>query len=179
MRQSGLTLLEMVVTLAVLAILLTIAIPSFSAVMYTSRLSSATNDLVAALHLVRSEAIKRNGRAVLCKSSNGLACSASGTWEQGWMVFHDANNNAAQDAGETLIRAQAALPEGLRLTGNSPVSRYISYTPSGTAKFISGAFQAGTLTLCQQSASRVEGRQIVISRTGRPRTQKVSLAACP
>lgn len=166
-------------TLAVLAILLTIAIPGFGAMIYSSRLSSTTNDMVAALYLVRSEAIKRNGRAVLCKSANGLICSASGGWDQGWVAFHDANNNAALDGGETLIRMQAALPQGLRLTGNSPISRYVSYTPGGATKLLSGAFQAGTFTLCQESATSVEGRQIIISSTGRPRTKKVSLSACP
>ena len=166
-------------TLAVLAILLTIAIPGFGAMIYSSRLSSTTNDMVAALYLVRSEAIKRNGRAVLCKSANGLTCSASGGWDQGWVAFYDANNNAALDAGETLIRMQAALPQCLRLTGNSPVSRYISYAPGGATRLLSGAFQAGTLTLCQESATSVEGRQIIISSTGRPRTKKVSLSACP
>ncbi len=179
MNQSGLTLLELVVTLAVLAIMLTIAIPGFTAIIHASRLSTATNDMVAALHLARSEAIKRNGRAVLCKSADGLACSASGGWDQGWMVFHDANNNAALDAGETSIRTQSALPNGLRLTGNSPVSHYISYAPTGATKQSSGALQMGTLTLCQESTSSVEGRQIIISRTGRPRTKKVSLSACP
>lgn len=179
MNQSGLTLLELVVTLAVLAIMLTIAIPGFTAIIHASRLSTATNDMVAALHLARSEAIKRNSRAVLCKSADGLACSASGGWDQGWVAFHDANNNAVLDADETPIRVQAALPNGLRLSGNSPVSRYISYAPTGSAKLLSGAFQAGTLTLCRESASSVEGRQIIISSTGRPRTKKVSLSACP
>lgn len=178
MKQSGTTLSELIVVLAVAAILLSIGIPGFASFSGNSRLAGATNALVSSLHLARSEAIKRNSRAVLCKSASGAACSASGDWQQGWIVFHDANNNAALDAGEAVVLTQPALPSGLLLTGNSPVSTYISYAPAGAARLISGAWQFGTLTLCQQKTLGQGGaRQIVISSTGRPRT--VRLASCP
>lgn len=177
MNQSGVTLIELMVVLAVSAILLSIGIPSFASFIGSSRLASATNELVSSLHLARSEAIKRNSRAALCKSASGVACSSSGGWQQGWIVFHDANNNAALDAGEALILTRPALPSGLLLTGNGPVSNYISYAPSGAARLVSGAWQFGTLTLCQQSTGQGGARQIVISSTGRVRT--VRLASCP
>lgn len=176
MNQSGVTLIELMVVLAVSAILLAIGIPSFASVASSSRLAGATNALVSSLHLARSEAIKRNSRAVLCKSASGLACATSGGWQQGWVVFHDANNNAALDAGESVILAQSALPSSLLVTAETPVSNYISYAPAGAARMISGAWQFGTLTLCQQS-DQGGARQVVISSTGRPRT--VKLASCP
>lgn len=179
MRQSGTTLLELMVVLAVSAILLTVGIPSFAAFIDASRLTGATNALVSSLHLARSEAIKRNARAVMCPSVTGTSCAGSGGWHQGWIVFHDANNNAARDAAESVILRQPSMPEGFRLTGNTPVSRYISYSPTGSARMISGAFQAGTLTVCRESPAQSEARQIIISSTGRPRTVKKVLASCP
>lgn len=176
MNQSGVTLIELMVVLAVSAILLSIGIPGFASFIGGSRLASATNELVSSLHLARSEAIKRNSRAALCKSASGVACSTSGGWQQGWIVFHDVNNNAALDAGEAVVLTQPALPSNLILTGNGPVSNYISYAPTGVARLVSGAWQFGTLTLCQQS-DQGGARQIVISSTGRPRT--VRLASCP
>ncbi len=179
MKQSGVTLLELIVVLAISGILLVIGIPSFAAYSSNSRLTSATNALVSSLFLARSEAIKRNSRAVLCKSANGLACATSGGWDQGWVVFHDANNNAELDAGEAMILTRQAFPAGFRLTGNGWVSNYISYNPSGATTTISGALQMGTLTLCNESGVPGMARQVVISRTGRPRTSKISLASCP
>lgn len=179
MKQSGTTLLELLVVLAIAAILLAIGIPSFASLASSSHLTSATNSMVASLHLARSEAIKRNSRTVLCPSANGTACAASGGWHQGWLVFHDGNNNAALDTGEAVILIQRGMPDGFRLTGNSSVEHYISYTPIGAAKKTSGAFQAGTLTVCEALESSVSARQIVISSTGRPRTAKITLASCP
>jgi type IV fimbrial biogenesis protein FimT len=179
MKQSGATLLELMVVLAVSAILLGIGIPSFAAFTSSSRLASATNELVSSLHLARSEAIKRNSRTVMCTSATGTACADSGGWHQGWLVFHDANNNAGLDAGETVFLARQALPAGFSLTGNQHVSKYISYTPGGATKLISGAFQAGTLILCNESGSLNSARKVVISSTGRPRTEKITLASCP
>lgn len=179
MKQSGATLLELIVVLAVSAILLGIGIPSFSAFTGNSRLTSATNELVSSLHLARSEAIKRNSRVVMCTSATGTSCATSGDWHQGWLVFHDANNNAALDAGETMILARQAFPAGLSLKGNTWVSQYISYTPSGATRLISGVLQVGTLTLCNELDASGTARQVIISSTGRPRTAKLALASCP
>lgn len=164
---------------AVMAILMRVAVPAMTGVMDAVKLASASNTFLYTLHLTRSEAIKRNGRVVLCKSATGLSCVADGSWEQGWIVFHDANNNVMLDAGEEIIRREGALPSNFSLTGNTPVAKYISYTPSGTTKLSSGAFQAGTVTLCRQSSSSVEARQIIVSSTGRPRILKVTVSACP
>lgn len=179
MNQSGYTLVELLVVLAVSAILLGIGVPSFASLSGSSRLSSATNDLISSLHLARSEAIKRNARVVMCISATGNACATSGDWDQGWLVFHDANNNATLDAGESVILARPALPAGFRLTGNRWVSNYISYNPSGATTTISGVLQMGTLTLCNESGVPGMARQVVISITGRPRTSKITLASCP
>jgi type IV fimbrial biogenesis protein FimT len=179
MKQSGATLLELMVVLALSAILLTMGIPSFTSLLQANHLTSAANALVSSLHLTRGEAIKRNARVAMCPSLTGISCADGGGWHQGWVVFHDANNNAALDATEAVIQTQPAMRAGFRLTGNEPVSRYISYSPTGSARLISGAWQFGTLTVCNVSASSDTARQIIISSTGRPRTVKVVLASCP
>lgn len=178
MKQSGATLLELMVVLTIAVILLTVGIPGFASLIRSSRLSGATNELIGALHLARSEAIKRNVRAVMCPSATGGSCAGSGGWHQGWILFHDANNNAVLDIGEVVILTRSGLAAGLRLTGNQPVSLYISYTPEGVAELMSGAFQAGTLTVCEQSPGPTSARQIIISSTGRPRSVKTTIGAC-
>lgn len=172
-------MVELLVTLTIGSIMLSLAAPSLSSMLAIQRSNSTVNAMYTVLNLARNEAIKRNGRAVLCKSADAATCTASGGWEQGWILFVDSNNNAIRDAGETVIQVQAASAQSMRISGNAPVSRYISYSASGTAKLTSGAFQAGTLTVCQVNGTRGEVRQLVLSGTGRVRLQKGSPIDCP
>ena len=176
--QRGFTLVELLLSLAVGGILMSITVPAMTGMLNTQKAISATNALFAGLNLARSEAIKRNARAVLCKTANGVSCTASGGWEQGWILFHDRNNNAVLDEGEEVVRHQGPVSAGIRLRGNFPVANYVSYTPTGTAQLISGAFQAGTFTLCVESSASADVRQIVLSGTGRARAQKGTASDC-
>lgn len=176
---AGMTFIELLTTISIAAILLTVAVPSFNSMLQSSRFAGFSNAYLTNLHLARSEAIKNNSRVALCKSADGATCTSDGYWSQGWLVFRDANNNAQVDVGENVLRVHEALPINLVLMGNANVASYVSYASSGYARLTSGAFQAGTLTLCQPSASGGEARQIVISATGRPRVQKSNVASCP
>ena len=110
-----------------------------------------------------------------CNSSNANSCTTQGRWEQGWLVFHDVNNNARLDSGEVVLARQEALPKGVRLSGNQPVASYVSYTSLGNTETTGGGFQAGTFTLCNQSAGKTDAREIIIASSGRPRTRKLSV----
>ncbi len=92
---AGFTLIEMMVVVAIVAILAAMTAPSFNRFVVSSRVISATNDLVAALHLARSEAVTRNASVSLCPVSlppgSGDACANSENWSGGWQVV--AGNN--------------------------------------------------------------------------------------
>jgi type IV fimbrial biogenesis protein FimT len=177
-RCRGFTLLELMVAVTAMLVLLLVAAPSMSAMMNSVKLTSASNDLLAHIYLARSEAIKRRGRVVLCKSADGASCASSGGWEQGWIVFHDTNNNGVLDAGELVIARQDPLPLALKVTGNQNVARYVSFDPTGATKTTGGGFQAGTLTFCRQSVASNEARQIILNAVGRPRVQRFQIASC-
>lgn len=180
MRPShGFTLIEMLVVLAIIGVLLCAAVPLASSVGSRMRLASVTNLFLGHLYLARSEAIKRNGPVAVCSSSDQQTCADHGGWEQGWIVFQDRNNNGRRDADEPLVHGVGPAPSGLRVVGNTTVSRYVSFAPTGGTRTTTGAFQAGTLTVCRQSAEPTEARQIVISAVGRPRTRTTTVAACP
>ena len=174
----GFTLVELMVVLAVAGILLGAGLPAFTGLIRSTKLTTATNELFGAFLLARSEAAKRHTRAVICKSADGAACASAGGWEQGWIVFQDANNNGLREPDELVISRVQALSADLRLSGNLNVARYISYAPTGEAKLASGAFQAGTITLCHPSLRGGEARNIVINANGRPRVQKAWVAKC-
>jgi type IV fimbrial biogenesis protein FimT len=177
-RMCGMTLIEVLVVLLVLSALWSLGAPAFSPVIHNTRLAAYTNNFLAGLALARSESIRRGRRVVLCKSSNGSDCTKVGEWSGGWLIFEDANNDAVRDASETVIRHAANLPQNWRLTGNLHVANYISYHPTGRSRLASGAFQAGTLTLCELAEETKEGVQIVISSAGRPRSVRLDLKTC-
>lgn len=174
----GFTLVETMSVLAVTAVLVSVAVPSMDDLIDSSRVTAAASELLGDLLLTRSEAIKRRTRVVICKSADGQSCTAAGGWQQGWIVFEDADADGLRAAGEKLVRIQPPLSGNLRLTGTAPVARYVSYAPNGATKTVTGGFQAGTLTVCAASEGPAGARQIILNATGRPRTQKVELRSC-
>ena len=176
--QAGYTLVELLMVMALGTILLSIAVPSMTEMLNTQRSNAAGSSFLASLNLARAEAIKRNARVVICKSAAGLSCDLAGGWNQGRIMFHDVNNNAALDADEQLIERHGAMPDSLSLTGNTQVANYVSYSASGSAKLVSGAFQAGTFTFCRMPVSSAEVQQIVLSSTGRARSKKGVATDC-
>lgn len=165
---AGVTLIELLVAISILAILLTIGVPSFRDFFVENRVKAVTTDFLSSLNLARSEAIKRGGRVVVCKSSNPTAANptcSSGAWSQGWVVFVDVNNNAVRDAGETVLQAKSTVGQ-VTITDN--FSTYISFTATGSTKTIAGAFQAGTVTVCSSPSQQ----QVIINNRGRIQVQK-------
>jgi len=119
----GFTLIELMVTLAVLAILTMVAVPNFRDTIRRSRVSAASNALLADLHYARAEAINRGQLVSLCPSSNGSSCTAGGAaWEAGWLVYTypagAASANAAYAAGNILLRVADAR-EGVAVRASS------------------------------------------------------------
>lgn len=175
----GFTLIELMIVLAIAGILLGTGVPAVTGLIRSMRLTSAANDLFAGFLLARSEAVKRNTRVALCKSANGVACAASGGWEQGWMVFQDTDNDGSRNDEEPVIWQAPAMHGNIRLSGNMTVAKYVSYAPTGEAKFASsGGFQAGTITACDAAAGSGEARQIIIAAGGRPRVHKTTVQTC-
>lgn len=177
-RPLGFTMIELLTVVAVMAILTAVTVPSLARIVDSTRLTSISNDFLAAMYMARSEAVKRNGPAALCKSATGVACASSGGWEQGWIVFHDPNNNGSADAGELIVHHTQALPKGFRLYGNQNVATYISFTASGRTRMVTGALQLGTLTLCKEDGAATGARQIVLNNAGRARVNKVAGGVC-
>lgn len=174
----GVTLVEMLIVVAIVAILSGTAVPYMGSLIDSMRMRTIANEFLSSMQLARSEAIKRNGRVALCRSADGTTCAATGDWEQGWIVFHDADNSGTAGTGEQVVQRVQALPAGFRLTGNQLVERYISFSHVGTTRTIGGAFQAGAVVLCKASAGRQEGREIVLNNVGRMRVNRINVTSC-
>jgi len=157
----GFTLIEMMITITVTAMLLMIAVPSFKNASLSSQLRSAASDFIASSNLARSEAIKRGSPVTLCVSADGSTCAAGG-WEQGWIVL----------SGTTVLQHEYAAPSGFKLSATGNVAT-LSFQPIGV-----GATPA-TLTVCRATPTvGAEERVVTIDATGRAWVQITRNGAC-
>lgn len=177
----GFTLVELIATLTVAGILISLAVPSFSELMKNNRLITQANDFVTALNLARSEAIKRGSRVTVCKSSDEASCAGSGGWEQGWIVFNDVNDDGVvANAATDVLRVHSALNNGVTLRGGANLSNYVSYVESGATQQIGGgasSTQSGFLVLCDDRGYVAQAKAVQISAIGRVSTESATSSA--
>lgn len=159
-RTTGFTLLELVITVAVLAIALGIAIPSFQGITNRNRLTSIANELVGAVQLARMEALRRNQRVVVCPTTDGSACSG-GNWMR--IVVREAAT------GGEVVREFRFNGQGLGIIGSSNVTtnNQISFNATGLARIGSGTATSGMLRICSTvlpAAENARDIQVAVSR---------------
>ena len=167
------------VTLAVLLVLQVLAWPGMADYLASMRVRAGAEALRAALDYSRAAAVQRNARVALCKSVAGAACTNSGGWQQGWLVFQDSNNNGQLDPGEWVLHRQAALAGRLSATGGTTVRNFVSYAPTGQARQLGGQFLADSILVCPAVAGAIDGYKLFIASTGRVRMAKAEGGDCP
>ncbi|WP_300845228.1 GspH/FimT family pseudopilin [Tepidimonas sp.] len=189
-RSVGFTLIELMVTVAILAILLAVGGPALQGFIESSRMRSATHDLYSDLQLARLEAIRRNQRVTVCKANASLTqCNNTGAWHGGWLVFLDTlpGSSPAVENASDILRAHAALNGNIRILGNggaNGTATYASFAPDGTSKQLNGAFMAGTWRVCSTSSALSDdnrARHLILNNSGRIVSQSASgvPATCP
>lgn len=142
MKSHGFTLLELLITLLIFAILINIAVPGYKDLRQRDQVRTATLDFYQAVQLTRSYAVSRNTRVTIANI---------GGWENGWEIFADTNNNGIRDEGEEILLTGQGTHK-VQIISNSFVSSYISFLGSGRSHQRSqnsqGAIQAGTFHIC-------------------------------
>ena len=168
--RSGFTLFEMMIALAIAAILFTQVLPSFSQLIRSSHLSVQKNSFLGAMQFARSEAIKRGQRVYICAGGD-LTCSEEDIWEQGWIVFVDADADSEPDPSE-ILRVFDGFSPSYTLRSNSN-THTLQFLANGRLRRASGALPMMTFHLCAPDAQpgymAERAYEIVINAGGRLR----------
>ena len=165
-KQQGLTLIELMVTLAVAIILVAVGMPMFSGIVANNRAVAQTNAMVSALNLGRSEAVRRGTPVAVCASTTPLpaaspACATSSPdWTYGWFVFTDDVEDGVGDSGETLLRMWDALSANATVTATRTGSAWLTFDHAG------GAGSMNTLQLGQSDATGTADRCVTVTAPG-------------
>lgn len=172
--QTGFTLIELMVTIAIATLLMTVAVPNFVAFQRNAQLSDAVSSFIGAANATRANGMKQGLNTYLVPNS------ATTGWSSGWMVYADANWNDAYDAAseEVILRHEAlsaditlTIPSANSLAGSDP---YLMFNGSGYPRLKTGSFAGGTIAMSNTSRSS----SIIIDNAGRVRSCKTGSTGC-
>lgn len=161
-KQRGFTLLELLTTIAIAGILITVAIPDFSHLIHYNRAVARVNSLVRTLNFARFSAITRNRYITVCRSRDGRQCSSNGDWKDGWLVFvnRDRDSPPQVDPGETVLHVHGPLSGDGQIISNR---KTFTFRPLGTRS------TNGTLLYC--SEGHADDQALIINVVGRIRVE--------
>jgi type IV fimbrial biogenesis protein FimT len=172
-RQTGFTLYELMVTVTVIGVILTVGIPNFSEFTQNSRLTSTSNDLLSSFQVARSEAARSKTNITICASANSLDAAAvcGGNFNDGWIIFIDTNGDLARaGGGENVLRAHPAPPAGVTVTTNGGAT-YFGFAGTGLGRGNVGGIPA------LQTAMICDARGIDIAPGGRATARRLVATA--
>jgi len=174
-RLAGFSLIELMVVISIAGILSAIGVPHLQKTMQDNNMTALHNELLAALSFTRNTAITRGSSVTLCKANaaaDGCAAVAA-SWENGWIVFADKDNDGVVDGGEEVLRVKNDLPENISITYSRNSSR-VTYGAQGYAVGYNGNFM-----FCDKRGDSAK-KGMVLSNNGRVRVASANdLGACP
>ncbi|MGQ7845569.1 GspH/FimT family pseudopilin [Granulosicoccus sp. 3-233] len=177
---AGFTLLELIITLAISAVLIGLAVPSMKSFMGSSEISATSNDFVHSLQTARSEAIKRAGPVGLCPSDNPLAdepgCDAT-SYANGWIVFFDADGNGQRSAGEELVVRSESRSATFSFIPDTAFEQRIYFGESGSSINPAGVPLSGNIEIRLLGSD--EQRIVRVAANGRIATLDVDKTETP
>jgi|CXWL01.1.fsa_nt_gi type IV fimbrial biogenesis protein FimT len=159
LRSRGLTLIELMMGVAIAAILLAVAGPGFQQSLSRNRLTTVANEVTAAVQLARSEAVRNNRRVTLCRSADASSCDASASTWGGWIIFVDTDADGTRGVGEPVVKSGTFDAPVVVLASASitALGERITFRGDGTARGTDGqTLLAGALAACVATAQPAE-----------------------
>jgi prepilin-type N-terminal cleavage/methylation domain len=159
LAKNGFTIIELMITIGLLAVMVTLGIPAFTSTINSNETAAKSNAFLSALKMARSEATKRRLTIFVCASDNQTDC-ASNDWSDGWIVFEDTDSSNAFEAANDTIIDTYQLPNGFAITRGGPNPDEVRFLATG----LSNATPAQAFTICKANTST--GRQLTMDRSG-------------
>lgn len=169
-KQKGLTLVEVMSTISIIAVVNAIAGPTLGETIKRNQLRSQADLVLTSLNLARSEAVKRNQPVSICRSADGASCD--GNWQDGWIVFTNLDADNTFDNGtDSVIRVYEGLADGHAFYG--------TVGNDAMTYFSDGSYAGGsdTVKICSEDADLEHSWTVNINTVGRPRVSK-GAASC-
>lgn len=166
----GVTLAEFLLVVAIIAILLSAAVPGLGALHSANTLRTHINSFSQAFHTARQQALHQGTDVALCPSRDGSQCDYSADWHDGWLMFADrgASTRPQVDSDQHILLQHNATP-GVRIVANRPAFLLRAFGRRSTN---------GSFTFCD-TRGRAAARRLVVSYTGKPRVEAAPSARCP
>ena len=170
MYQRGMSLIQLVITLSIVATTAQFASPAYHMLTEQQRRQTTAEQLASSLRKARSEALIRHQYVVVH--------AREGDWSKGWRMVLDVSGQGHADKNNPVL-AETHNSRLIPITGNSPVKHYVRFNPLGEPLLNAGSFQAGTLHVCQ-TKEELSHYQVVLAKSGRIslRNQKAAQALC-
>lgn len=169
---AGITLIELLVTLGLLAIVLTMGVPAFASLQRDARVANVHHLLTSSLALARITAVSRGKPVTVCPSSNGTNCRTDTVWEDGWIVFIDPLRTGNPASEAAIVQRLDPIGPGLALRSTA-ARRRVRFSPSGWS---SGSNLS--VRLCSAKDQRHLG-SVIVNNAGRPRSERYQQVPCP
>jgi type IV fimbrial biogenesis protein FimT len=163
-RAAGFTLTEMLVVTAIVAILLSVGVPSYRYITNSYRMSSEVNGLLGDLMYARAEAIKEGNSVTVCASANSTSCSGAAAWQSGWIIFSNPANGANPANAAAILRVQRPFGGSDTFVSNTGVSA-VTYNREGFATTAAG-FPNTIMKLHDSTSNAAWTRCLTISPQG-------------
>jgi type IV fimbrial biogenesis protein FimT len=173
-RANGFTLIEFMMTTAVLAILVAAAAPAFGNLIQSTEAQTSRSTLTTALGVARIFAVSKSANVVVCPSSDQQYCGHTTEWQHGWLIFVDSNHDGSRDISEELLSVSDAQPEGVAILTTAGRT-HVNYQPDGSAPGSNVTF-----TVCDRRGNGL-ATSLVINNVGRVRSgtpTEAAAAAC-
>jgi type IV fimbrial biogenesis protein FimT len=170
---AGVTLLELLIAIAIAAIVLSLGLPQWGSWSAEQTLRDRADALLHTLDRARSEAVKRGSRVDVCPEAGGGCPGLPAGWESGWRVVVPATPGGDVPAIDVVREPRAA--DGVTIRGNRPIADYVSYTSLGYARRTDGSLQMGTFVVCR---SGHKARKVILANSGRARIEQTT-EDCP
>ena len=172
--QTGFTLYELLTTLLIVGIVLSLGIPNMQSFRQNGRMTSAANDLHSSFHLARSEASRSKTNITICASANSMAAAPTcgGELEAGWIIFEDRNFDIAVNGDDAVLRRFPAVTAGINIKTDGP-DDYFMYAPTGLGREVIGKSPVDVMVLCDERGNvrggggKSTARVLVVTPLGR------------